>query len=57
MNLCDDEIEDDSEIVSEDNNEESEEENEDSAEKLVSKPNTKSAVFYQSRTRWSPYTR
>ena len=45
MNLCDDEIEDDSKIVSEHNNEESEEENEDSAEKLDPQPNTKSAVW------------
>ena len=44
VNLCDDEIEDDSEIASEENNEDNEEESENSANILVCKPNTKSVV-------------
>ena len=45
VNLCDDEIEDDSEIVSEENNKDNEEENENSANILICKLNTKSVVW------------
>ena len=46
MNLCDDEIEDDSEIVSEENNKDNKEESENSANILVCKLNTKSVVWF-----------
>ena len=46
VNLCDDEIEDDSEIASEENNEDNEEESENSANILVCEPNTKSVVWF-----------
>ena len=45
MNLCDDEIENNSEIASEENNEDNKEESENSANILVCKPNMKSVVW------------
>ena len=45
VNLCDDKIEDHSEIASEENNKDNEEESENSANILVCKRNTKSVTF------------
>ena len=45
VNVCDDESEDDSKIVSEENNEDNEEESENSANILICKLNMKSVVW------------
>ena len=45
VNLCDDEIEDDSEILSEENDENNKEDSENSANIPICKPNTKSVVW------------